>query len=298
MTVSSYHQMCFRTFRTVAKRAARERPEFRLALERASIDLLPEAYLAYVWMTTLLSVIAAVAGFFVEYFVFTMVLQIGFFDNFIIFGIEMATLALPLIVYALLLKTPEFKIRTRRSNINAYLPYASNFVAAMSAANATPMNIFRSLALQGKVYGEVTVEAGRIYKDAAVLGLDLITSIKRAVERSPSDKLADLLQGIVSTLQSGGQLKAYFINRAEQYMKENRAEQRDFLETLSFMAESYVVVAVAMPIFLMIILVIMYWVSGSGMSMSETLLWVIIFGMLPAIHIMYIIAIYFMTPEV
>ena len=58
------------------------------------------------------------------------------------------------------------------------------------------------------------------------------------------------------------------------------------------------VVAVAMPIFLMIIMVIMYWVSGSGQSMGETLLWLIIFVMLPVIHFGYIMGVKFMTPEV
>lgn len=290
--------MCFRSFRAAATRAARKNPDFRLQLERASIDLLPEAYIAYVWMTTLLVVILGVAGFLFEYFLFNIMMGIAFFDNFIILIIELVTIALPGLVYLILQKLPVFKARSRKKKIDTYLPYAVNFVAAMSAANATPVNIFRSIALQGKVYGEIALESGRVYRDSAVLGLDLITSIRRAVERSPSDKFGDFLQGIVSTLQSGGVLKSYFMNRAEQYMKENRADQRDFLETLSFMAESYVVVAVAMPIFLMIIMTIMYWVSGSGMTIGETLLWLVILVMLPVIHFGYILGVKFMTPEV
>jgi flagellar protein FlaJ len=108
----------------------------------------------------------------------------------------------------------------------------------------------------------------------------------------------DYLQGVVSTLQSGGSLKTYFGNKAEQYMRENRRVQESFLETLAFMAESYVVVAVAMPIFLMVILVIMYWVSGAGLQVGDLLLNLIIFVMLPFIHFGYIVGIYIMTPEV
>jgi uncharacterized membrane protein len=53
------------------------------------------------------------------------------------------------------------------------------------------------------------------------------------------------------------------------------------------LAESYVVVAVAMPLFLLVMLVIMFWVSGSGSTMDESTLYFIVLGFLPMIHIAY-----------
>jgi flagellar protein FlaJ len=182
--------------------------------------------------------------------------------------------------------------------MDALLPYAVNFVAAMAAANATPQKIFRSLAIQENIYGSISKDAGWIYRDTAVLGMDMLTALKRSVKRAPSDKYKEFIQGVINTLTSGGNMKSYFQNRAEFYMRLNRRDQEQFLETLAFMAESYVVVAVAMPIFLIVILVIMYWVSGSGMQIGDIMLYAVIFGLLPMIHVGYIATIYLITPKV
>jgi preprotein translocase subunit SecF len=80
-------------------------------------------------------------------------------------------------------------------------------------------------------------------------------------------------------------------------MRENRIRMSVFLEALAMMAESYVVVAVAMPLFLIVMLVIMFWVSGAGSQISETMVYGVVLGVLPMIHIAYSILIYMMSKE-
>jgi hypothetical protein len=53
------------------------------------------------------------------------------------------------------------------------------------------------------------------------------------------------------------------------------------------LAESYVVVAVAMPLFLIVMLVIMFWVSGAGAQMEESTLYGVVLLGLPIIHMMF-----------
>ena len=119
----------------------------------------------------------------------------------------------------------------------------------------------------------------------------------RAVDRAASPWVTEFFQGMVGTLTSGGNLKLYFLNRAEHYMRENRVRLHVFLETLAMMAESYVVVAVAMPLFLIVMLVIMFWVSGSGAQLSETMVYGVVMGVLPVIHISYGILVWMMSDE-
>ena len=71
----------------------------------------------------------------------------------------------------------------------------------------------------------------------------------------------------------------------------------EFLETLGLMAESYVVVAVAMPLFLIVMLVIMFWVSGSGAEMSEGMLNGIVLGFIPMIHVANAVLVYTASKE-
>lgn len=181
--------------------------------------------------------------------------------------------------------------------IEKYLPYAASYTAAMSAANATPGKIFRSLAMNKDIYGDVADDAAMIYRDITLLGYDLITAIKLSVDRAASVWLTEFFQGMVGTLTAGGQLKLFFLNRAEHYMRENRTRLQMFLESIALLAESYIVVAVAMPLFLIVMLVIMFWVSGSGAQMSEGMLYGIVLGFIPMIHIAYAILVYTSSKE-
>jgi flagellar protein FlaJ len=294
VVLKPYQQWCYVKLGEAAKRSLAKRPDYLDILRKAQLNMLPEVYVAQTWMSTIIAAIVGICIAIVLDVLF--VLRTG--NIIMLIGVNLIPPLLIFGVYVGYLKAPSFIASARARKINAYLPYAANFTAAMAAANATPQKIFRSLAIQEAIYGEISIDAGRIYRDITLLGLDLITALKNAISRSPSMRYVDFLQGMVSTLQSGGSLKVYFGNKAETFMRENRREQESFLETLSFMAESYVVVAVAMPIFLMVILVIMYWVSGAGLQVGDLMLNLIIFVMLPIIHFGYIGAIYIITPEV
>ncbi len=185
----------------------------------------------------------------------------------------------------------------RGDRLEKFLPYAASYTAAMAAANATPMKIFKSLAANEEIYGEIAYDSAMIYRDISLLGMDLITAIKHAVDRAASPWATEFFQGMVGTLSSGGNLKLYFLNRAEHYMRENRIRLTMFLETLGLMAESYVVVAVAMPLFLIVMLVIMFWVSGAGSQISEGMVYGIVMGVLPMIHIAYSGLVWMMSEE-
>ena len=171
--------------------------------------------------------------------------------------------------------------------LEKYLPYAASYTAAMAAANATPHKIFKSLALNGDIYGEIAYDSSMIYRDVTLLGYDLLTAMKMGVDRAASPWMTEFFQGMVGTLTAGGSLKLYFLNRAEHYMRENRTRLHEFLESLAMLAEAYVFVAVVMPLFLIVMLVIMFWVSGAGAQMEESTLYMVVLLVLPMLHGMF-----------
>jgi len=191
----------------------------------------------------------------------------------------------------------ERKKLARADRLEKYLPYASSYTAAMAAANATPVKIFRSLAKNGEIYGDIAYDSSMIYRDMTLFGYDIITAVKLAVDRAASTWVTEFFQGMVGTLSSGGNLKLYFLNRAEHYMRENRIRLTVFLETLAMFAETYIVVAVAMPLFLIVMLVIMFWVSGAGSQISENMVYGIVMGLLPMIHVAYSLFVWLMSQE-
>src|SRR5207244_2008252 len=136
-------------------------------------------------------------------------------------------------------------------------------VGAMASADVPVDVIFKELSKQ-TIYGEVAREAEWITRDTELLGLDILTALRKAAQRSPSSKFSDFLQGVVTTSTSGGQLKPYFLVKAEQFEKEDRLEMRKKMETLGMLAESFVTVVVAFPLFLVVIMAIMAVISKTG----------------------------------
>lgn len=287
MVMSGYATACYKTFGGIGDVRAKRKPELSIFLQKAHIDMLPGAYISVTIMNVLISFIFGSILGFVLYGITNQILLLLLF-----FAV------LPSITYIAHQIYPRWKASHRGKEIDKQLPYASSFVAAMAAANATPEKIFKSLADQKKIYGAISEEAAWIYRDMTVLGTDTVTAIKRAVKRASSDKFAEFFQGIISTITSGGNLKIYFLNRAEYFMVENRRVQRDHIETLAMLAESYVVVAVAFPMFLIVMMVIMIWIGGSKGGASLSLLKMIIFLLLPIIHFFYGFFVYTMIPKV
>jgi flagellar protein FlaJ len=191
------------------------------------------------------------------------------------------------------LSNPGSKAKKRAKDINLKLPYALNYVAAMASAGVIPTEIFQSLSKQ-KIYGEVAKEAAWIYKDIEIHGKDIVTALRRAIDRSPSTKFQEFLQGAITTITSGGDLKEYFQQKAQRYQWENRQDQKAFIDTMGLMAETYVTVAVAGPLFMMVMMAIIAIISGQGTRNLAFLTYM----MLPLINAGYVFMLKSMIPEI
>src|SRR5436853_2130926 len=164
------------------------------------------------------------------------------------------------------MRKPRSLVEKRGTKHDKRTSGAMSFISAMASADVPVDVIFKELSKQ-PVYGEVAKEAEWITRDTELLGVDILTAIRNAAGRSPSNKFQDFLQGVVTTSTSGGQLKPYFLMKAEQFEKEDRLEMRKRMETLGMLAESFVTVVVAFPLFLVVIMAIMALISkGSSGS--------------------------------
>jgi archaeal flagellar protein FlaJ len=260
------------------------------ALRRAQMPVRSEAYLAKVWLYTAITAGAAlVFGLFIIAF---LVSQLGLPAVTWVFAIFIPPMA-AYTGYIAMFSTPASNAKKRGKDINLRLPYATNYIAAMASAGVIPAEIFKSLAKQ-TIYGEVAREAAMIYKDLEVHGKDIISALRRAIDRCPSVKLQEMLQGAITTTSSGGDLTAYFRQKAARYQWENRVEQKTFIETMGLMAETYVTAAVAGPLFLIVMVAIIV-LMGSGTMMQLQL---IIYLLLPVINFGFMFGLKSMIPEV
>lgn len=289
--LSKYQALCYKIFGKKASKST-QIEYIKRALEKAFMEIRPEAYIAYAWMNALMGAIAGIVLIILYFFVF---------PSFITLPPKLLSIIIPspilfaALAYFITLMIPESRANRRKKDIDAKLPYALNFIAAMATAGILPSEIFKSLAEQ-PVYGEVHKEAAWIYRDIEIFSIDIITALRNAANRTPSIKFQEFLQGAITTITSGGDLKKYFMAKADEYMRENRRTQKEFLQTLGVLAESYVTVVVAAPLFLIIILSVMSLFGGP--ANTALILYFIAFIMLPLANIGFAVAIQSMAPEV
>lgn len=289
----AYVRFALRLFGSAARRGAERSDKTRHALEQAHIEMLPEAFLAFTWLNTALAVLV---GYLAVFATLASAAVVGASPPLPVAAILLAApLMVGSAVYVSQAVYPDYRAGERRRAIERDLPYAVNFIAAMASAGVVPSVLLRDLARE-QTYGEVSREVAWLVRDIDLLGLDLLTAIHRATGRTPSRKFQEFLQGAKTTILSGGDLKTYFMAKADQYMGENRRVQKDFIESLGLLAESYVTVVIAGPLFMLVMLSIMLLIGSSNVS-SEAFLFLLIFVMLPLAHGTFSWVIKTMAPE-
>ncbi|HEX2066074.1 MAG TPA: type II secretion system F family protein [Candidatus Thermoplasmatota archaeon] len=293
MTLSAFERLAHRLFGARAARSVEREPGLGSALQRARMAVRPEVFLATAYLAAALTAAAALVAV-------AAIAALALLGTFPLAGrffllLVPGALVLGGTAYLLALVLPAARALGRARSIDAKLPYAINYLSTLAAAGATPEQLFGSLAGQ-PLYGQAAVEAQWIARDMRLLGQDVVTALQNGIDRSPSDKWRDFLQGAVTTLTSGSDLKAFFAGKADQYLHENRQEQRKFLEGLGVLAESFVTVVVAAPLFLIVILSVM---TSFGGDPRDALLigYALIFIVIPLSQLGFAWTIKVMTPE-
>jgi len=178
--------------------------------------------------------------------------------------------------YLLLLRVPGIEKKNRSIRINLTLHNAVAYMYAMRRGGAQQMTIFYALSENANIYGEVALEFRQIVRDVDFFGSDVVTAIHRLSETTPSAKLKDFLEDLLSVTESGGDMTEFLSSRVRLYQEEARFEQKQFLTILSMVAESYVTLFVAGPLFLIIIMVVMGMMGGSAVIQLSLIIYVVI----------------------
>lgn len=291
LTLTKYQKFCWRLMGPVVERRDVEDEELEQNLLEAHMKIRIEEYLAYVWMSTLL---AAIGGAVAAVFMGLILSQLFGVFGYIIAG---ATGVLtPVLTYFLLRFMPANKASRRATKIDDKLAAAMSFIASMASANINIDMIFKELAKQ-PLYGQVSEEAKWITRDTEILGMDILNALDKASDRCPSDNFREFLQGVVTTSTSGGKLKPYFKSKLEEYQEERKLQVQQNMETLGMLAESFVTVVVAFPLFLVVIMAIMSIMEGLGAGNVIPFLYAVVGLMIPGSQAGFIFIIWLVNQD-
>jgi flagellar protein FlaJ len=148
------------------------------------------------------------------------------------------------------------RVAARAAAIEATLPRAVAFVYALSRSGMAVPAVLATLADNDHVYGEAAREVGVAVREMDAFGTDVLTALQRLARRTPSDGLAEFGENLASVLGSGRSLSSFLRDQYDRYQREAVAQQEQYLDLVATLAEVYVTVLVAGPLFFITVLVV------------------------------------------
>ncbi|HTY53414.1 MAG TPA: type II secretion system F family protein [Methanomicrobiales archaeon] len=270
-----------------------------LVSARAGVTI--DHYLFQTYVITLFSgIFCALAGYITADTIATMEFSTTIYDIFNIYSIFPSYV--PLLIfravftvvaffvgavlgYQVMISFPALLKGQRATRINLSLHNAVAYMYAMQRGGAELSTIFGSLAENAAIFGEVAIEFRQFMRDIDYFGYDLVSAIKHLTDTTPSEKFRDFLQDLLSVIDSGASQGEFFSQRVRIYQEEARFELKQFIATLEFVAETYVTLFIAGPLFLIIIMIVMGIIGGMGM----TALSVVCYALIPIGSVLFIV---------
>ncbi|WP_256299795.1 type II secretion system F family protein [Haloarchaeobius salinus] len=180
---------------------------------------------------------------------------------------------------------PQYVADERERRIEATLPRTIAFIYALSRSGMEFPKVLRILAENDGIYGESADEVRVAVRNMDMFGQDMITAIQTMARRSPSSQFKEFSENLASVLQSGRSLSSFLEQQYRDFQEEAESQQEKLLDLLATLAEAYVTVLVAGPLFLITILVVI------GIAVGNTLepLRVFVYVILPASNLAFLI---------
>lgn len=250
--------------------------ELHINLRRAGIAITFKAYVAFMFM---ISMIVFGTSFILSFIMIPLITRMNILSvNNILFSFMLSGLS-GIVTLIIVYMYPGMKASNRKAPIENNLPYISSFLTLLSSSNVPPSTIFSSIA-RIDTLKEVRQEFSTIIRDVEVFGQDLMNAITTTARFTPNEKLRELLLGYVATIRTGGNPTDYLRVQSESITKERLGKLDMMLESLSAIAEIYVMVLVAMPLLFVVLFATLGMIGGAEMN-AGLLLYLLTYAGIP-----------------
>ena len=259
------------------------KPLFK-ALTASNVKVLSKTYISIILFSTfLLFPIGLVATFILTYNIFLSIF-VGIMASIFIF---VATYSYPFIV-----------ANDRKGKIAQELVFAEVHMAAVAGSGAHPIKIFQLL-VDSREYPTLQEELKRVLNYINLFGYSLSNSLKAVSKTTPSPELKELFHGMISSIETGGDIRKYLSDKSEDTLTKYRFAQKKHLEAVATYSEIYTGFLIAGPLLFVVTLAILEKISPvlAGIPIS-TIATLGTFILLPLLNVFFILFLETMRSEV
>jgi len=181
---------------------------------------------------------------------------------------------------------PALERKSAEGKINQELPFATINMAAISGSMINPTEIFRII-IATKEYPALQKEFTKLLNEINIYGYNLVVALRNSAFNSPSLKLAELLNGLATTINTGGDLPGFFEKRSQSLLFEHRLEREKYTKSAETFMDIYISVVIAAPMILMLLMMMMK-ISGIGMALSTGMITLVMVLGVTVINILFL----------
>ncbi len=218
-------------------------------------------------------------------------------------GFNIAYISVPFIISAIiffiLFYIPFERVSSKRRSIDINMPFALTHLSAIASSGTPPEEAFRIMSTFTE-FGSVSTETLNIIKRIDVFGEDITTSLKQVIDTTPSESFREILSGILTITQTGGNLDAYLSEMAKIAMFDYKLAREKYISALSTYADIYTALLIAAPLFLVSILVVMNIIPNTTLPGNLSIMDALsigVYGLIPMLNLLFLAFITFTTPE-
>lgn len=184
---------------------------------------------------------------------------------------------------------PKSLVNERSKKIKYDLVFAIVHMAAIAESSAQPISMFKLL-LESHEYKYLDNELKRIINYVNLFGYSLSTALRTVASTTPSYELKELLNGMVSTIESGGDLKNYLSDKANDTLLQYKLDQEKYSAKLNTYSDLYTGILIAAPLLFLVTLAILEKISPTIGNISiSTIAGVGTYAVIPLINILFIV---------
>ena len=277
---SSYVGMANRLFSETSKSLLKKGMfrNLKRDLIKANMQFLARSYVSVILFNTIIALFVSIFIFifflffnFGAQFPFLTMVKGGVLNR--VGSVFWVLIVIPLGTFIITYLYPSMEKKTIELRINQELPFATIHMASISESLVEPSNIFK-IVISTHEYPVIEKEFTKLLNEINVFGYDLVTALRNSAFNSPSKKLSELLDGLATTITSGGDLSDFFEKRAQTLLFDHKLDKEKQTKSAETFMDIYISVVIAAPMILMLLLIMMR-VSGLGISLSTTMISII-----------------------
>ena len=272
----------------------------KTTLIKSNMQFITSNYISMILFTTLLS-------FILSFFIFLFFLFFNFGPTLPIITnvtenittrflkIFWILLVIPLGTLLFMYFYPSLEKSSIQNKINRELPFATIHMSAISGSMVEPSKIFSIINSTGE-YPNISKEFTKLINETHIYGYNLVSAMRNLASNCPSSKLAELFNGLASTISSGGDIQDFFEKRAQSLLFEYKIENEKHTKTAETFMDIYISIVIAAPMIFMLVLMMMR-ISGLGISLSTSMISMIMVSGVAVINVVFLTFLHLKQPS-